>query len=39
MKECVSEKDRTPNERFSAMAGVPRWKVLQNSKLSGSWQV
>jgi len=21
------------------MAGVARWKVLQNSKLSGSWQV
>ena len=27
------------NERFGAMAGVARWKVLPNSKLSGSWQV
>jgi hypothetical protein len=27
------------NERFGAMAGVPRYIVLQNSKLSGSWQV
>jgi hypothetical protein len=27
------------NERFGAMAGVPRWIALQNSKLSGSWQV
>jgi len=34
-------RNRTPatNERFGAMAGVARWKVLQNSKLSGSWQV
>jgi len=27
------------NERFGIMAGVPRWIALQNSKLSGSWQV
>ena len=27
------------NERFGAMAGVTRWIVLPNSKLSGSWQV
>jgi hypothetical protein len=27
------------NERFGTMAGVPRWIVLQNSKLCGSWQV
>ena len=27
------------NERFGTMAGVPRRKVLQNRKLSGSWQV
>jgi hypothetical protein len=27
------------NERFGAMAGVARWIVLRNSKLSGSWQV
>jgi len=27
------------NERFGAMAGVPRWKVFTNSKLRGSWQV
>jgi len=26
------------NERFGAMAGVARWKVLPNSKLRGSWQ-
>ena len=25
-----------PNERFGAMAGVARWKVLPNSKLRGS---
>ena len=27
------------NKRFGSMAGVPRWKVLQNSKLSGLWQI
>ena len=27
------------NERFGAMAGVARWKVLPNRKLRGSWQV
>jgi len=27
------------NKQFGAMAGAPRWKALQNSKLSGSWQV
>jgi hypothetical protein len=27
------------NERFGTMAGVLRWIVLQNSKLSVSWQV
>jgi len=27
------------NERFGAMAGVARWKVLPNSKLRGSWHV
>jgi len=32
-------KNTAVNERFGAMAGVPRWIILQNSKLSGSWQV
>jgi hypothetical protein len=35
MKESEREKDRTHNERFGAMAGVPRWIVLQNSKCRG----
>jgi hypothetical protein len=27
------------NKQFGSMAGVDRWKSLQNSKLSGSWKV
>jgi len=32
-------KHTAANERFGAMAGVARCKVLPNSKLRGSWQV
>ena len=35
----MNSRNTAYNERFGAMAGVARWKVLQNSKLSGSWQV
>jgi hypothetical protein len=36
--KCIVKAATSCNERFGTMAGVPRWIVLRNSKLSGSWQ-
>ena len=37
--KCSGKAATMHNKQFGAMAGVARWKVFKNNKLSGSWQV
>ena len=37
--KCSRKAATATNKQFGSMAGVARWKTLQNSKLNGSWQV
>jgi len=39
MKNVDLQRYAAFNEQFGTMAGVLRWKMLQNSKLSDSWQM